>query len=250
MRLRHYAFGWALFLNGCADDAASLAVMGVVALVTGWAISASLRPRDGAENTKSADGKTSLLPRFHTPEWIQESHALLRVFGAEASEAAINEKSIKGLPFPVGYVADVSELVVRFNELRIDGVECSKDELYEIALTNLCALEPSLELPTSGVKAFRDDTGHAAARALLIPELLVLKDESGGETNAVCVVAPSRELLLIFDDGDKGAARKARALFDECVAGDATLEGAPQDRPIPKPVRVTARGFTKARWPK
>jgi hypothetical protein len=229
MRLGTYAAG-ALLLNGCGDNAGSLAVMGIVALVTGWAISASLRSRDGDDGAEDVEGAESLLPRFQTPAWLEESQVLLRVFGAQKTNDATNETTIRGLPFPIGFVVDIDDLVVRFNDLRLDGVEHSASDLYELALDNLRAREPALKLPVEGLSILRDEKGHAAARALLIPALL-------NESDTLYVAAPSRELLLIM--ADKDTMQEAHATFGEAATEDA---------PIPTPILVTSKGFEPAKW--
>lgn len=238
MRLWQYTIGGALLLTGCGENAESLAVMGVIALVTGWAISSSLRSRDPGDDAKDAEGAAALFPRFQTPAWLEESQMLLRVFGAAETTSATNEKNVSGLPFPVGFVVDIDDLVVRFNDRHLDGVEHSVDELFARALDNLRALQPALELPSDETRVLRDDKGHAAARALLVPALL-------DEGDAVYVVAPTRELLILMPD--KAAMREARATFKEAVR-KAKDEGN-EDVPIPTPVRVTAKGFKKAKWP-
>lgn len=213
--------------------------MGVIALVTGWAISASLRSRDPKGDTKDIEGAAALFPRFQTPAWLEESQVLLRVFGATENNVATNEKNVPGLPFPVGFVVDIDDLVVRFNDLNLDGVEHSVDELFARALDNLRVCQPVLEIPKEQTCVLRDDKGHAAARALLVPALL-------NEGDAVYVVAPTRELLILM--ADKGAMREAHATFEE-AAREASEAGS-QDAPIPAPIRVTAKGFKAAKWPK
>ncbi|MFK8003399.1 MAG: hypothetical protein AB8H86_27760 [Polyangiales bacterium] len=239
MRLWRYTIGGTFLLSGCGENAPSLAVMGVVALVTGWAISASLRSRDPKDDAKDVEGAAALFPRFQTPAWLEESQVLLRVFGATEKDVATNEKTVQGLPFPVGFVVDIDDMVVRFNDLHLDGVEHSVEELFARALDNLRASQPALEIPTKGeTHAVRDDKGHAAARALLIPDLL-------NEEDSVYVAAPTRELLLVM--ADKSAMRKARVTFEEATR-EAKDEGN-EDAPIPAPLRVTAKGFKAAKWP-
>ena len=207
--------------------------MGAVALLTGWTISASMRPRSNANpDAEAIDGADSLLPRFNTPAWLDESRPLLRVFGAPEDESADNEKNLKGLPFPLGYIVDISDLVVRFNARKLDGKDRSREELYELALANLRDLAPVLSLPKAGCETLRDEKGHAAARVLLVPALL-----KGSES--IFVATPSRELLLLWSTGDAKAAKKARKLFDASRSEDA---------PIPEPVRVTPEGFEASKW--
>lgn len=237
MQLQRYTLGGVVLLSGCGENAASLAVMGVVALVTGWAISASLRSRDPNDKAEDIEGAAALLPRFQTPAWLEESQVLLRVFGAKETDAATNETTVRGLPFPIGFVVDIDDMVVRFNDHHLDGVEHTADGLYARALDNLSASQPALELPTEGTRVLRDDKGHAAARALLIPGLL-------NEGDTLYVAAPTRELLIVM--ADKGAMREARKIFEE--AAREASDGGSEDAPIPAPVRVTAKGFKTAKW--
>ena len=185
----------------------------------------------------------SIRARFFTPGRAARHEALMQAVADQHGKdidqlegPSLLQLEVSGLPVPLDFVRDLGAHISPLGSREVDGQTLSLAALKALALSNLSSFGPQPELPDERISVLEEIEDHAAAKVMLIPDML--PDDA-----RVWAVAPAHGCLILFDRDDPDQVRAAREAFD------AGFEKGGRDAPLPDPIEIAPAGYAPSSWP-